>query len=205
MRLPRSRYQHLTYPMQRRRSARAHHGVCHRPHFQDRPHGIRRLAGDGLSAGAHDRPGEHYTFTLRLHEQTGAGITFTRVTQTVSAAHVQPMTTAQDGQWRLPPKGELRLPFQLVWSCAPVLEPCSAVAGPPHWHILLTGTDDHGDPVQLGLEVDPLEGEVAGERVERPSAHDPLNTSLRYDTGFCWERGGMSCRAALVSLLGVLI
>jgi hypothetical protein len=103
---------------------------------------------------AHDRPGERYTFTLLLHEQVGAGITFTRVTQTVSAAHVQPMTLVQDGKWRLPPKGELRLPFRLVWSCPAVPGACSAVAGPPHWHIRLTGTDDHGDLVQLSLEVE---------------------------------------------------
>jgi hypothetical protein len=102
----------------------------------------------------HNRPGERYTFTLLLRERTGAGVTFTRVTQTVSAANVQPMTMAQDGQWRLPPNGELRLPFRLSWSCPAVPDACSAVAGPPHWHILLTGADDRGDPVQLSLELD---------------------------------------------------
>jgi hypothetical protein len=102
----------------------------------------------------YDRPGERYTFTLLLHEQMGAGVTFTRVTQTVTAAHVQPRTMAQEGQWRLPPNGELRLPFRLLWSCPAVPGACSAVAGAPHWHILLTGTDDHGDPAQLSLEVD---------------------------------------------------
>jgi hypothetical protein len=109
----------------------------------------------------HDRPGERYTFTLLLHEQRGARITWTRVTQTVSAAHVQPMTRVQDGEWVLPPKGHLRLPFQLVWSCPAGPGACSAAAGPPHWHILLTGTDEHGAPVQLDLEVDaPAPGAV---------------------------------------------
>jgi hypothetical protein len=103
---------------------------------------------------AHDRRGEQYTFTVLLREQAGAELTFTRVTQTVSAVHVQPMTVVQDGQWRLPPKGELLLPFRLLWSCPDVTDACSAVVGPPHWHILLTGTDDRGAPVQLGLEVD---------------------------------------------------
>jgi hypothetical protein len=102
----------------------------------------------------HDRPGERYTFTLLVHHQAGAGITVTRVTQTVSARHVPPVTTTQDGQWHLPPQGELSLPFRLVWSCPAVAEGCSALAGPPHWHILLTGFDDHGNPIQLGLEVD---------------------------------------------------
>jgi hypothetical protein len=101
-----------------------------------------------------DRPGERYTFTILLHDQTGVGITFTRVTQMVFAHHVQPRTITQDGQWRLPPKGELPLPFHLLWSCAAVSDGCTAVAGPPHWYILLTGTDEHGNPVQLGLEVD---------------------------------------------------
>jgi hypothetical protein len=101
-----------------------------------------------------DRPGERYTFTLLLSEQAGRGITFTRVTQTVSAAQVQPMTRAQDGEWSLPPKGQLLLPFHLVWSCPAMPEACSAAAGSPHWHILLTGTDEGGTPVQLSLEVD---------------------------------------------------
>jgi hypothetical protein len=109
----------------------------------------------------HDRPGERYSFTLLLHEQTGARITFTRVTQTVSAAHIQPMTRVQDGEWPLPPKGQLLLPFRLVWSCPAMPDACSAAAGPPHWHILLTGTDERGALVQLGLEVDvPATGAV---------------------------------------------
>jgi hypothetical protein len=107
-----------------------------------------------------DRPGERYTFTLRLREQTGTGITFTRVTQTVSAAQVEPMTVSQDGQWRLPPEGALHLPFRLVWSCPAVSEACSTAAGPPHWHILLRGTTDHGAPVQLALEIDAPAGDA---------------------------------------------
>jgi hypothetical protein len=114
----------------------------------------RATAFQRVPITVHDRPGERYTFTLLLREQAGRGITFTRVTQTVSAAAVQPMTVTQDGQWRLPPKGELQLPFRLVWSCPALSETCATAAGPPHWHILLTGTTDHDHPVQLGLEVD---------------------------------------------------
>jgi hypothetical protein len=122
----------------------------------------------------HERFGERYTFTLLLHEQSGVGITFTRVAQTVSAVHVQPMTVVQDSQWRLPPKGELLLPFRLLWSCPAASGTCSSVAGSPRWHILLTGTDDHNDPVQLDLKVDVPDAEavVAESRSVYPS--DPL-------------------------------
>lgn len=74
----------------------------------------RVTAFQQMPTTVHDRPGERYIFILLLHEQTGAGITFTRVTQTVSAARVQPMTLVQDGEWRLPPKGHLRRLCQLV-------------------------------------------------------------------------------------------
>jgi hypothetical protein len=114
----------------------------------------RATAFHRVPTTVHDRPGERYTFTLLLREQDGTGITFTRVTQTVSAASVQPITVTQDGQWRLPPQGELQLPFRLVWSCPALSEACSAAAGPPHWHILLVGTTDQGEPIRLALEID---------------------------------------------------
>ena len=120
----------------------------------------RATAFQRVPIAVHDRPGERYTFTLLLREQTGTGITFTRVTQTVSAAFVQPMTTTQDGQWRLPPQGELRLPFRLVWSCPALSEACSTAAGRPHWDILLVGSTDHGEPIQLALEIDAPAGDA---------------------------------------------
>jgi hypothetical protein len=107
-----------------------------------------------------DRPGERYTFRLLLREQAGTGITFTRVRQTVSATHVEPMTATQDGAWRLPPNGELQLPFRMVWSCPDLSETCSNAAGSPHWHILLTGATDYGHPVQLSLQIDALIGDA---------------------------------------------
>jgi hypothetical protein len=125
----------------------------------------RATAFQRMPTTVHDRPGERYTFTLLLRDQAGTGITFTRVTQTVSSAHVQPVTATQDGQWRLPPKGELQLPFRLSWSCPALPEACSTVAGLPHWHILLTGTTDHGHPVQLSVEIDaPTEHTVVASR-----------------------------------------
>jgi hypothetical protein len=136
----------------------------------------RTMAFQREPTAAHDRFGERYTFTLLLREQAGTGITFTRVTQTISAAYVQPVTVTQDGQWRLPPKGELPLPFRLVWSCPALSDACSTAAGPPHWHILLVGTTDHGHPVQLALEVDAPAGDAVvassaptnGRRVQAP-------------------------------------
>jgi hypothetical protein len=120
----------------------------------------RATAFQRVPMTVHDRPGERYTFTLLLREQAGTGITFTRVTQTVSAAAVRPMTVTQEGQWRLPPQGELQLPFRLVWSCPALSEACSTAAGPPHWHILLAGTTDRGEPMQLSLEIDAPAGDA---------------------------------------------
>ncbi len=120
----------------------------------------RATAFQRVPTTVQDRPAERYTFTLRLREQIGMGITWTRVTQTVAAAHVQPLTVSQDGQWRLPPQGELQLPFRLVWSCPTLSEACSAAAGPPRWHIRLMGTTDDGHPVQLSLEVDAPTGDT---------------------------------------------
>jgi hypothetical protein len=120
----------------------------------------RATAFQRVPTTVHDRPGERYTFTLLLREQTGTGFTFTRVTQTVSAAQVEPMTVTQDGQWRLPPMGQLQLPFRLVWSCPTLSQACSAATGPPRWHILLTGSTDQGSPVQLILEIDAPTGDA---------------------------------------------
>jgi hypothetical protein len=102
----------------------------------------------------HGHPGERYTVTLLLRERTGTGITFTRITQAVSAHQTAVATVTHAGQWRLPPTGELQLPFWVVWSCPDVDETCAAVAGPPHWHITLTGTDDRRQPVELIMEFD---------------------------------------------------
>jgi hypothetical protein len=80
------------------------------------------------------------------------GITFTEVAQVVSGVHLAPTAAAQAGAWRLAPRGELRLPVWVWWVCPEAGEAC--VAGPPHWHLRLTGTDDHGHAVQLAIELD---------------------------------------------------
>jgi hypothetical protein len=64
----------------------------------------------------------------------------------------------------LPPNGELRPPFRLVGSCPTLSETCSTAAGSLHWYILLTGTTDHGLPVQLGLEVGAPTGNAVASR-----------------------------------------
>jgi hypothetical protein len=90
----------------------------------------RVMAFQRVPTAVSDRPEERYTFTLLLREQAGTEMTFTRVAQTVSALQVAPMAATQDGWWRLPPMGELQLPFRLVWSCPALSEPCSTAAGP---------------------------------------------------------------------------
>jgi hypothetical protein len=102
----------------------------------------------------HGHPGERETLTLLRHERAGTGITFTRITQAVSARQTAVAIAMQAGQWRLPPTGELHLPFWMVGSCPDEDETCAAVAGSPHWHITLTGRDDRGQPVELSIEFD---------------------------------------------------
>jgi hypothetical protein len=106
------------------------------------------------------QPRKHYAFTLLLQEMVGAGITFTGITQVVSGVHIITTSAAQAGSWRLEPRGELRLPLWLLWSCPEAGEDCSAVAGQPHWHISLAGTDDHGQSVQLVIDLDAPASEI---------------------------------------------
>ena len=105
------------------------------------------------------QPGEGYAFTLVLKDRGGIGVTFTELQRTVVAQHVQADSTARTERWRLPPHGELRLPFSFAHYCPQAFESCS---GPPvfapHWHIVLTGADDRSQPVQvvIALDVPPI-------------------------------------------------
>jgi hypothetical protein len=101
------------------------------------------------------QPGERYAFTLVLSDRDGIGVIFTDLQRTVVAHHVQTASTARTGRWRLPPHGELRLPFSFAHYCPQAFGSCS---GPPvfapHWHIVLTEADDRGHPVQVVIELD---------------------------------------------------
>ena len=101
------------------------------------------------------QPGERYAFTLVLHNMGGTGILFTELRRTVSAQHVQTAATTRTGQWRLPPNGDLRLPFSFTHYCPQAFVSCSGPAVfAPHWHLVLTGADDRGQPVQVVIELD---------------------------------------------------
>jgi hypothetical protein len=101
------------------------------------------------------QPGERYAFTLVLHNTGGTGVTFTELQRTVSAHQVQTASTERKGQWRLPPHGELRLPFAFAHYCPQAFESCSEPpVFAPHWHLVLNGADDHGQPVQVVIELD---------------------------------------------------
>jgi hypothetical protein len=101
------------------------------------------------------QPGERYALTLVLHNRSGTGITFTELQRTVSAHQVHTAATTRTGQWRLPPNGDLRLPFSFAHYCPQAFESCSGPAVfAPHWHLILTGADDRGQPLQVVIELD---------------------------------------------------
>jgi hypothetical protein len=101
------------------------------------------------------QPGERSAFTLVLKELNGVGITFTDLQRTVSARHVNTASTERTGRWRLRPNGELRLPFSFTYYCPQAFDSCS---GPPvfapHWHLVLKGADDRGQPLQVVIDLD---------------------------------------------------
>ena len=101
------------------------------------------------------QPGERYAFTLVLSDRGGTGVTFTALQRTVSAHHVRTTSTERTGRWRLRPNGELRLPFSFAYDCHQAFELCHEPATfAPHWHIVLNGADDRGQPVQVVIELD---------------------------------------------------
>ena len=96
---------------------------------------------------------EVYSFTLVLHESQGTAITFTRVAATYNATTAtRPASFEQTGRWELRPHGELRWPLQNTYGCASIdcINP-GAIA--PVWHIILTGTDNRGQPVRVVIDL----------------------------------------------------
>jgi hypothetical protein len=117
------------------------------------------------------QPGERYAFTLVLSDRGGTGVTFTDLQRTVSAHQVHTASTERTGRWRLPPNGELRLPFSFTHYCSQAFDSCSGPAVfAPHWHIVLTGADDRGHPVQVVIDLDapPItsESRAPGEQID---------------------------------------
>jgi hypothetical protein len=106
-------------------------------------------------ATVNNQPGERYSFTLLLKETRGAGMTFTEIKWTISQHGVTPTTSDRTGRWRLPPHGQWRVPFSFSWYCPQAFESCAGARGVPQWNIILTGTNDRGQPVQVVIAVAP--------------------------------------------------
>ena len=107
---------------------------------------------------AADRVGERYayTFVLVLQETQGTPLTFTTLTYTVYSGSGGIQSGAQEqiiqGTSKLRAHGTLRMPFTYTATCPEgsgciKLEPLA-----PTYHIVLTGTDSHDQPVRVVID-----------------------------------------------------
>jgi predicted aspartyl protease len=97
---------------------------------------------------------ELYAFTLVLKETQGRGVTFTYLEYTMTQPGVVPIGDTQRATiaWRLQPYGELRHPFSSYIYCAE--PPCQKLGSQaPWWHIVLTGTDEQRQAVQVAIDL----------------------------------------------------
>lgn len=95
---------------------------------------------------------ELYTFTLVLEETQGSSITFTQLEHTIYHPGIDliPASERTAIVWKLRPHSELR---QLFYSSPYCPEARCTIRGrlTPWWNILLTGTDDQGQPVRVTI------------------------------------------------------
>ena len=95
-----------------------------------------------------------YTFMLVLEETQGSGITLTQLDYTTRhpGFALLPSSERTPILWKLRPYGELR---QLFYSSPCCSEAHFGVRGrlAPAWHILLTGINDHGQPVHVAIDL----------------------------------------------------
>jgi predicted aspartyl protease len=95
-----------------------------------------------------------YTFLLVLEETQGRSITLTQLDATTYHPGVAMLPASERTAiaWELRPYGELR---QFFYSSPCCFEARFGIPGrlAPAWHILLTGTNDHGQPVRLVLDL----------------------------------------------------
>ena len=106
---------------------------------------------------AADRVGERYAyaFVLVLQETQGTPLTFTTMTYTVysgTATHSGTSEWTREGTWKLRARGRYRFPFTYTATCPEgsgciKLEPLA-----PTYHIVLTGTDSHDQPVRVVID-----------------------------------------------------
>jgi aspartyl protease family protein len=95
-----------------------------------------------------------YAFTLVLKETQGRGVTFTYLEYTMTQPGVVPIGDTQRATiaWRLHPYGELRHLFSSYIYCAE--PPCRNLGSQaPWWHIVLTGTDEQRQAVQVAIDL----------------------------------------------------
>ena len=95
-----------------------------------------------------------YTFMLVLEETQGSGITLTQLDSTTyhPGFAVLPASEHTAILWKLRPYGELRHVFYSSPCC---FEARFGIQGrlAPAWHILLTGSNDHGQPVRVVIDL----------------------------------------------------
>jgi predicted aspartyl protease len=95
-----------------------------------------------------------YTFMLVLEETQGRGIILTHLDSTTyhPGFAMLPASERTAIRWELRPYGELR---QFFYSSPCCFEARFGIPGrlAPAWHILLTGTNDHGQPVRLVIDL----------------------------------------------------
>ena len=89
-----------------------------------------------------------YKYTLILEDLQGRDVTFTALRAKLQNNATSPrFNWEKDGRWVLPAHGELRIPLGTYRYCNDVN---CVDRGPlaPVWHLTLSGTDSHGQPVQ---------------------------------------------------------
>lgn len=95
-----------------------------------------------------------YTFTLVLDETQGNVITFTQLDHTIYHPGIDlvPASEHTTIAWKLRPHSEVR---QLFYSSPHCAEARCTMRGhfTPWWHIVLTGSDDHGQPVRVAINL----------------------------------------------------
>jgi hypothetical protein len=120
-----------------------------------------------------------YTFMLVLEETQGSGITLTQLDYTTypPGFAVIPASERTAILWRLRPYGELRHFFYSSPCC---LEARFGIQGrlAPAWHILLTGINDHGQPVRVVIDLSlPLQPLVLTQRTSDVPPRTALATT----------------------------
>ena len=115
-----------------------------------------------------------YSFALVLKETKGIGITFTRLERTYYEPTIHGTPVVQSGRWILRPNGELRVPFSSYIYCPQWADICHKPGvTAPLWNVILTGTDDRGQPVRLVIDValppDPATTPIAITRAPLPT------------------------------------